>query len=121
MTFYLEQTQDPLHGAEVVRLRDETRYVQDTLTDEQLEMLQRLTGYERQQFRAAMLQTLCNKWFKMFGERVEPVAPTSEGETWAVRYVEEVNTCPEELPAKTATSISPTTDTTTRELTASGD
>jgi len=73
---------------QIVRLRDETRYVEDIVTQEQLENMPQLSSYEKRQLMHAMLKVLCRKWYETFGEYLEPVAPDAPGVAWTVRRVE---------------------------------
>ena len=88
MTFHIDWWEaDVPRFARIIRLRDETRYVQDDVTEEMFVNMPRLTKYERHILMHQLLNILCRKWYELFGEHIEPVAPEAEGVGWTVRYV----------------------------------
>jgi hypothetical protein len=95
MTFHIDwfEADLPLCGR-ILRIRDDTRYVQDMLTDEMVENMPRLSRYERQGVYHALLKVLCRKWLDLFGEYIEPVAPEAEGQGWGIRRREELDSAP---------------------------
>ena len=87
MTFYIDWWEaDVPRFARIIRLRDETRYVQDDVTEEMFVNMPLLTKYERQVLMHQLLGILCRKWYELFGERIEAVAPEAEGTAWDIRY-----------------------------------
>lgn len=89
MTFYIDWwEQDFPMFKRIIRVRDETRYVQDSVEEEHLLNMPRLSAIDRAILHHQLLKLLCDKWYKTFGERIEPVAPQHEAEAWTVRYVE---------------------------------
>lgn len=89
MTFWIDYQNELESVGTIIRIRDETRYVQDLLTGEMDFVLDHLTWEERTFLRRKFFEVLCNKWYETFGEHIEPVPPEGPGIMWTIRYVEE--------------------------------
>lgn len=100
MTFYIDWwEQDPPMMRRILRIRDDTRYVQDHVDEEHLLNMHQLSRYDRQVLLHQLLKLLCEKWYKLFGERIEPIAPEAEGVGWGIGYVEQKEVTDAERPS----------------------
>lgn len=79
MTTYLVTYYDTLQDGVMMRIQDGARYVEALWTSEMEANVPReaVTGAKK-----LFLQALCNTWFDLTGERLEPLPPSEPGVAW---------------------------------------
>ncbi len=86
--FEIDFQEDPIPRKVIVRIRDATRYVQDTIEPREWRGLHGESWDEVIQRRRKVFDYLCEKWEIQFGQRIKSIPPEGPGIGWRIVHDE---------------------------------